>query len=109
MSKNIKEKIIDLICRSLDGEYWYCDRVWSAWQDGTMSQDDFYPANEAEDMIEELADAIVNEIKLQEGEIRNERDKLLEENNLRHAITAKPTIRDDHESVIGLTGITGGK
>lgn len=36
-----------------------CSRVWSAWGVGTMSQDDFYPASECEDLLDELCDLAI--------------------------------------------------
>lgn len=36
-----------------------CSRVWSAWSVGTMSQDDFYPASECDDLLDELCDLAI--------------------------------------------------
>lgn len=33
---------------SLLGSTYHCTRVWSAWNVGTMSQDDFYPVDESD-------------------------------------------------------------
>ena len=36
-----------------------CSRDWRAWGVGTMSQDDFYPASECDDLLEELCDLAI--------------------------------------------------
>ena len=33
----------------------YCNRVWYAWDIGTMSEQDFVPANEKQEILEETA------------------------------------------------------
>jgi hypothetical protein len=52
------EKIAEIIAEEL-GECFTCGRVWSAWQVGTMSEDDFTPIAET-DIPREIAEAIVN-------------------------------------------------
>ncbi|MFA5386829.1 MAG: hypothetical protein WC322_00320 [Candidatus Paceibacterota bacterium] len=52
-----REKLIDLIAARLSGTY-HCDRVWSAWSVGTMSEDDFSDVGES-DTPAELADSIM--------------------------------------------------
>lgn len=52
-----REKLIDLIAERLSGTY-HCLRVWSAWNVGTMSQDDFEDVGES-DTPAELAEAIL--------------------------------------------------
>lgn len=42
-----EEALIDLINSHLTGFYW-CGRVWEAWNVGTMGEDDFTPAEETE-------------------------------------------------------------
>lgn len=37
-----------------------CGRVWSAWGVGTMTEDDFYPADESEECIEQVMQSIRN-------------------------------------------------
>ena len=37
----------------------HCTRTWQAWQAGTMTQDDFQPANES-DLAHEIADVVLN-------------------------------------------------
>jgi lysophospholipase L1-like esterase len=39
------DAITDAIREELRGLY-YCGRVWRAWNDGTMTEDDFHPAEE---------------------------------------------------------------
>lgn len=56
-----EERLTDLIASYVTGFYW-CRRVWSAWHVGTMSADDFHPAEEC-DLPNELAEAILNELK----------------------------------------------
>ena len=46
-----KQKFLDHVANTLDGFLW-CDRVWSAWGVGTMSQDDFSPAGTDEVIYE---------------------------------------------------------
>jgi len=36
-----------------------CSRVWSAWGVGTMSEDDFYPASECDELLDELCDLAI--------------------------------------------------
>ena len=40
------------------GDMYWCDRMWSAWSYGTMSQDDFHPAEECDDFISDVAKAV---------------------------------------------------
>lgn len=47
----------DAIAEGLRGLYG-CGRVWSAWGAGTMTEDDFYPADESEECIAQVLDAI---------------------------------------------------
>jgi hypothetical protein len=51
------------VADALAGLY-YCGRVWSAWGVGTMSEDDFSPADEDNDIIENVADAALNAMVL---------------------------------------------
>lgn len=48
----------DAIAGALTGVY-YCGRVWSAWGIGTMSQDDFTPAANVDEVLDALTDAAV--------------------------------------------------
>jgi hypothetical protein len=51
------EALAELIAPMLAGTY-HCNRVWSAWHVGTMSEDDFAPVEES-DTPHEIADAIL--------------------------------------------------
>jgi len=54
-----RDELAELIASELPGDVYACTRVWEAWSYGTMSQDDFTPANEEADLIAEIADAIL--------------------------------------------------
>lgn len=45
-----EEQIKEIIAESL-GDLRYCNRVWSAWNIGTMTQDDFSMAGDDSDII----------------------------------------------------------
>lgn len=57
MAGTARQALIDVIAQGLSGT-WHCLRVWSAWNVGTMSQDDFSPVDES-DTPAELADAVL--------------------------------------------------
>lgn len=59
MSDKARETIADVIAENL-GDVYCCTRVWESWQVGTMSQSDFHPAAEDEDVTFDMADAILN-------------------------------------------------
>jgi hypothetical protein len=40
------------------GCVYVCNRTWSAWGVGTMTQDDFYPAAESDDVLDSLVEAV---------------------------------------------------
>ena len=42
----------ELAWNIVNGLY-YCDRVWSAWQVGTMTEDDFSPAEDVDEVVSE--------------------------------------------------------
>lgn len=58
MGNKSRDKILDAITSSLSGHYW-CNRVWSAWGHGTMTEDDFSPSEDTE-MVPELVDEIID-------------------------------------------------
>lgn len=58
-----REQVRDAVAQALTGIY-YCGRVWSAWQVGTMGEDDFTPAAEVNDVLTEITDAAINAITL---------------------------------------------
>jgi hypothetical protein len=47
----------DALAETLGGIYG-CSRHWSAWNVGTMSQRDFYPAAESDELLDELVQAV---------------------------------------------------
>ena len=47
----------DALAGALGGVYG-CSRTWSAWGIGTMSQCDFYPAAESDELLDELVQAV---------------------------------------------------
>lgn len=53
VNEDEKEKI-----RKILGDTYICERVWSAWEAGTMTKDDFSEASDSEELIDELYDAI---------------------------------------------------
>ena len=52
-----REALADKFAEMLRDTY-HCTRVWSAWQVGTMSEDDFLPVEESETPYE-LADEVL--------------------------------------------------
>ena len=53
-----KERIRDALAKCLMDVY-VCIRVWDAWSVGTMSEDDFSPAWEDEELFEGMVDAVL--------------------------------------------------
>ncbi len=53
-----RDKLRDLIAEGL-GDTYACTRVWSAWSYNTMTEDDFKPAWEDEEILYGIADAIL--------------------------------------------------
>lgn len=52
----LREKLEDILTSNL-GDAYFCQRVWSAWDVGTMTQDDFEEVNNSEninDMVDEI-------------------------------------------------------
>lgn len=47
------------VAASLTGVY-YCDRTWTAWAAGTMNQDDFSPAAEVDEVLDEITTAVIS-------------------------------------------------
>ena len=60
-----KEQIGDIVREHLRGLY-YCGRVWEAWSAGTMSEDDFSPAEELE-TADEIADSLLAAMTRRQG------------------------------------------
>ena len=59
--EELRDKIADILTSNL-GDAYFCQRVWSAWNVGTMSEDDFEIVNESES-ITDIVDEIINLIK----------------------------------------------
>ena len=51
------EELREAFAQNLGGTY-VCTRVWIAWSYGTMSEDDFYPASESDDLLDSLVQAV---------------------------------------------------
>lgn len=67
----VRDRVRDAVAEALDGVY-TCGRVWSAWSVGTMSEDDFAPAGEDDDVVDNIVDAALGAMKTatNEGEAR---------------------------------------
>lgn len=61
-----EQDLTDIIAEGIRGAYW-CDRVWSAWQVGTMSEDDFTPAEDT-DLPGDIARSILAAAQEKTGE-----------------------------------------
>lgn len=62
-----REKIRDAIAECLGDSIYYCERTWSAWGVGTMSQDDLFLASEDDEILDELTAAAVSAIEAKPG------------------------------------------
>jgi len=60
----VHSKVRDAIAANLTSVY-LCGRVWSAWNHGTMSEDDFQPADESDEFIEDITAAVVAALQSQ--------------------------------------------
>ncbi len=54
----LEEAIRDAVAAHMTSLY-VCSRVWSAWSYGTMSQDDFRPAGEDDEVIQGITDGVL--------------------------------------------------
>jgi hypothetical protein len=95
-AKLSKERLIEIISAHLTSMY-ACTRVWSAWNVGTMGQDDFVEAAETE-FPGELADAILSALtpvdELREGP-SDERVRELRDRQYTPVLnTPRPTIEE---------------
>lgn len=52
-----RERVADAVAEALADVY-ACGRVWEAWSYGTMSEDDFSPAGEDPDILDNVIDAV---------------------------------------------------
>lgn len=62
MSDDLKTKIRDAIASNMTSVY-LCNRVWSAWRYGTMSEDDFTAAIESDQFVNDMATAVVSALE----------------------------------------------
>src|SRR5690606_40716550 len=62
------EELRQKVTEMLTGDYG-CTRVWEAWQDGTMTEDDFVPLEETE-RVDEIVDLILADRKQHELDAR---------------------------------------
>ena len=60
--EEVRDAVRDAVAGALSGTY-YCNRVWSAWSVGTMSEDDFSPADEDDDILDGVVDAVFEALK----------------------------------------------
>lgn len=58
----------NIIIESLNNLY-FCDRVWSAWSYGTMTQEDFIPLNEDDEFLDDFYNFLLKSEKLSEEKI----------------------------------------
>lgn len=54
-----RQALRDALAQALTSAY-VCDRVWSAWSCGTMSEEDFTPASECDELLDELVAAALS-------------------------------------------------
>ena len=69
-----RQKLRDAFEQDLTDAY-VCGRVWSAWQYGTMSEDDFQPASECEEVLDSLIESAL-EIKEETAQLEQLADIL---------------------------------
>jgi len=63
LSEKEKQKYFDWANELITDDVLFCTRVWSAWNVGTMSEDDFFPAYEDDDFIYRIAEALFESSK----------------------------------------------
>lgn len=71
MSAHTKEQmhaVRDALAQAL-GDAYDCTRVWSAWNVGTMSQDDFVPVTEDDERLHELTIAALDAAASSQSEL----------------------------------------
>ena len=83
------ERLAEIIGNAVNG-FWYCDRVWSAWGCGTMSENDFYPAEDDEDWVNETAEDVLKAIQeFQQQEIVELKEQIEALTSLNSRLTQK--------------------
>ena len=60
--EEMRESLREAVAGSLNSTY-VCGRVWSAWQVGTMTEDDFVPFSDCEEAIDAVVDAAITAIR----------------------------------------------
>ncbi|MEX3984112.1 hypothetical protein AB4Y45_34730 [Paraburkholderia sp. EG287A] len=58
IAATVRERVFTAVANAL-GEAYYCVRTWSAWGEGTMSEDDFELVSEDNGRVSEIADAAI--------------------------------------------------
>jgi len=71
--ETLRNKAFDAVQLAL-GDAYDCDREWSAWSWGTMTEDDFSPVDENPDRVAEIANAALDAVGF--DAILEERDRL---------------------------------
>jgi len=61
-AEQVRDQVRDAVAEALSGTY-YCNRVWSAWGVGTMSEDDFAPANEDDNILDNVVDSVLKVLR----------------------------------------------
>ena len=59
----LRKAVINAIADAIGSSAYDCSRVWSAWNVGTMGQDDFDPIVESEERLHKIADAAIQAIE----------------------------------------------
>lgn len=57
-----------LLATHMEGNTYLCSRVWEAWQYNTMTDEDFEPAGENEEFMDDLTQAILDHIQAAHAE-----------------------------------------
>lgn len=57
LTEEQRDELVEAVAECCGDMYW-CQRVWSAWSYGTMSQDDFIPADDCEDFLNDVAKSV---------------------------------------------------
>jgi hypothetical protein len=53
-----RNRVWNAVQKAVIGAFW-CNRVWSAWQVGTMTEDDFVPMQQCYTAIDEITDSVI--------------------------------------------------
>lgn len=75
-----RNEMLDTVRHALsECDLLYCGRVWSAWSYGTMSSDDFTPAADIEEIVEAVADKIIEHLEVENARLKAENETLEKE------------------------------